>query len=406
VGEAGPNQSLHTYQPHERDWKTGNPTWKNGEGKGIIGALNYLASQGMNSVYMLTNNIQGDGNDVFPWTSFQTDFTRFDVSKLAQWELVFDYMDKLGLMCHLVTQETENELLLDQGNVGPTRKLYYRELIARFAHHLGVTWNLGEENGVAPWVGYGQNDQQRIDMATYIAQLDPYPNLVVIHTLPNEDLRDSILTALTGLEYLRGVSLQTHPGEVHEQTEKWYRISELSNHPWVVNSDEIGPATTGVKPDADDPDHDEIRQKVLWGNLMAGGGGVEWYFGYEYAHNDLQCEDWRSRENMWKQTKIALDFFKDQPLEKLKPSDHLGSKGTYTMATMTDDHYIVYIPSGGNASLQVNPSFSYEVNWFDPREGGSIITQEHNIFTGKKVLDLKLMHADTSKDWVAVITKH
>ena len=406
VGEAGPNQSLHTYQPHEQDWREGDPTWQGGKGKGIIGALNYLSSQGMNSVYMLTNNIQGDGNDVFPWTAYESDFTRFDVSKLAQWELVFDHMDRLGLMCHFVTQETENELLLDQGNVGPSRKLYYRELIARFSHHLGVTWNLGEENGVAPWVGYGQNDQQRKDMSGYIAQLDPYPNLIVVHTLPNHDLRDSILNALIEFPHLRGVSLQTHPHEVHAETEKWYRKSELSGHTWVVCSDEIGPANTGVKPDADDPEHNEIRQQVLWGNLMAGGGGVEWYFGYEYAHNDLQCEDWRSRENMWRQTKIALDFFGNVPLEKLKPRDQLAKSGTYTLASMADDYYIVYIPSGGKTTLQVNPSNSYELQWFNPREGGALITQEQNIFTGKQALNLEIRDVDQSKDWVAVVTKH
>ena len=66
----------------------------------MIGALNYLASKGMNSVYFLTMNIEGDGKDVYPYTSYEERF-RFDCSKLAQWEIVFDHMDKLGLMQHL-----------------------------------------------------------------------------------------------------------------------------------------------------------------------------------------------------------------------------------------------------------------------------------------------------------------
>ncbi|UCC99012.1 MAG: DUF5060 domain-containing protein, partial [Phycisphaerales bacterium] len=37
---------IHKYEPHLRDWKAGDPTWKNGKGKGIIGALNYLAGKG------------------------------------------------------------------------------------------------------------------------------------------------------------------------------------------------------------------------------------------------------------------------------------------------------------------------------------------------------------------------
>ena len=34
---------LKTWEPHVKDWKDGDPTWQNGKGKGIIGALNYLA---------------------------------------------------------------------------------------------------------------------------------------------------------------------------------------------------------------------------------------------------------------------------------------------------------------------------------------------------------------------------
>ncbi|MEZ5397229.1 MAG: hypothetical protein R2724_31240 [Bryobacterales bacterium] len=37
-------QVIHHYEPHVQDWKPGDPTWQGGKGKGIIGALNYLAS--------------------------------------------------------------------------------------------------------------------------------------------------------------------------------------------------------------------------------------------------------------------------------------------------------------------------------------------------------------------------
>ena len=47
----------------------GDTDWRGGAGRNIIGALNYLASRGMNSVYFLTMNVTGDGADVWPWTS-------------------------------------------------------------------------------------------------------------------------------------------------------------------------------------------------------------------------------------------------------------------------------------------------------------------------------------------------
>ena len=42
--------------------------WRGNRGKGIIGALNYLASKGMNSVYFIPYNLDGgDGKDTWPW---------------------------------------------------------------------------------------------------------------------------------------------------------------------------------------------------------------------------------------------------------------------------------------------------------------------------------------------------
>ncbi len=404
LGEAGPNETLHTYQPHIKDWKQGDPVWKNNLGKGIIGALNYLSGQGINSVYMLTNNVEGDGKDVFPWISYHSDFTRFDVSKLAQWEIVFTHMERLGIMCHLVTQETENELLLDSGNLGITRKLYYRELIARFSHHLGITWNLGEENGPAPWVGFGQNDQQRKDMAKYIKDNDPYDNFVVVHTLPNPKMRSDILTQLLGFPYLDGPSLQTEVEDVHDETLKWRKMSVEKGWPWVVCSDEIGPASTGAKPDNVDRSHDFIRKNVLWGNLMAGGGGVEWYFGYDYPHNDLNCEDWRSRENLWKQSKIAIDFFqKYLPFHNMEPADHLVTPRSNYAFTFENNLLVVYIPDGGASSIKLDPTKSYALHWFDPVNGGELFRNDTISYTGKTDLNFKIKNRDLDQDWVAIL---
>ncbi|WP_211325367.1 DUF5060 domain-containing protein [Larkinella arboricola] len=154
-----------TWSPHVQDWKEGDPTWQDGKGKGIIGAVNYLASQQMNVFSFITLGIDGDDKNVYPYAS-PNDYTRFDCSKLDQWEMVFEHGEKQGMYLHFKTQERENCLLLDGGNLGVQRKLYLRELIARFGHHLALNWNLGEENI--------QTTQQRRDMAQYVAQLDPY----------------------------------------------------------------------------------------------------------------------------------------------------------------------------------------------------------------------------------------
>ena len=135
---------IKDWGPHIKDWKPGDPTWQKGKGKGIIGAINYLASKGMNVFSFLTLNIGGDDRNVFPYTTYD-ERVRLDVSRLAQWEIVFEHGTKLGMYLHFKMLETENELLLDEGDLGPQRKLYYRELIARFGHHPALNWNLGEE---------------------------------------------------------------------------------------------------------------------------------------------------------------------------------------------------------------------------------------------------------------------
>ncbi len=53
----------------------------------------------------------------------------------------------------------------------------------------------------------------------------------------------------------------------------------------------------------------DIRKYCLWGNLMAGGAGVEYYFGYQLPEHDLNLEDFRSRDKSWDYCRIALDFF-------------------------------------------------------------------------------------------------
>ena len=392
-----------TYEPHIKDWENGDPTWKNGKGKGIIGALNYLASQDMNSVYFLTMNVQGDGQDVWPWIN-ENERTRFDCSKLDQWEIVFSHMDKLGIMLHFVTQETENELLLDIGKVKTIRKLYYRELIARFGHHLGIIWNLGEENGVTDWSPKGQTDKDRKAMAMYIKELDPYDNFVVIHTHANPHHRNLYLEPLLGYPYLDGPSLQIYtPKDIHNVTKEWIKKSGETGKQWVVNLDEVGPAHTGVKPDADDPDHDKIRKNVLWGNLMAGGGGVEYYFGYKYAHNDLNCEDWRTRENMWEMTDYALGFFHEYiPFWKMESGDELVSGDNWCFAD-EGNLYLIYLPQGGSTDLKLKKG-DYSIKWFNPRKGGELLTGSKEFVT-EEDSTIGYPPEEQNKDWAVLIRK-
>ncbi len=404
-GEANPKESCHKYETHIRDWKPGDPIWQGGKGKGIIGALNYLASQGVNSQYMLTMNIQGDGKDVWPYSDHDERY-RFDCSKLAQWDLVFDHMDRLGMMIHLVLQETENECLLDGGYTGVQRKVYLRELVARFGHHLGVTWNMGEENGPADWTPVGQTDQMRKDMANYLKLVNPYPNFVVVHTHSDKEHQDKILNPLLGFKSLDGPSMQIGNVEnINERIAHFVTESAQTKKTWVVMLDELGPAHKGVMPDQFDAQHDTVRHFALWGSLMAGASGAEWYFGYRYPHNDLMCEDFRSRELWWKQTKIATDFLMNNlPLAEMKAANGLiEPAGAYCLAK-PDEVYVVYLPTAEAARISL-PKGKYTIKWFNPRTGGKFQDGSLKTLTGGEKNSLGMPPKNDGKDWVVVIKK-
>ncbi|MEM9929455.1 MAG: DUF5060 domain-containing protein [Bacteroidota bacterium] len=368
-------EGLHHYTAHEKDWEIGNLSWGDGKGKGIVGAVNYLAKTGINSVYFLTMNINGDGKDVWPYTA-HNQLDRFDCSKLDQWEMLFDYMDdELGMMLHFVLQETENETLQDNGDTGPQRQLYYRELVARFGHHRAITWNLGEENGLNNWskaTGYQTNAQQAA-MAAWFAKHDPYQNYVSIHTHPGKEARRELLSPLLGDGHFGGLSLQIDaPAFCHEATKYWIEASEKTQTSWIATIDEIGPWYRGLDPDERSPlnNQDSVRALVLWGNLMAGGAGVEWYFGAYNPHNDLSMEDWRSRDAAWRWTAAVLQFFREQvPFAEMESHDELVSAGHYCLAK-PGNTYLAYLPFGGATTLDLTAaSGPLQVTWVNGKTG-------------------------------------
>lgn len=392
--------SLKDFSDHVRDWNTGNPTWRGDDrGKGLIGALNYLASTGANAFSFLTMNVGGDSDDVWPWIT-KNSRDRYDVSKLDQWDIVFSHADTLGMFLHFKTQETENDKLLNNGDLGNERKLYYRELIARFGHHHALNWNLGEENDM--WQERRDPQQTRVKQyIDYFHQHDAYNHPVVIHSYPDQHGR--VFTPLLGGE-LDGMSLQTNPNLVHANTLKWVADSKNANpnHPWVVSNDEQGNAQTGVTPDGSSSNAAMIRQKVLWGNLMAGGGGVEYYFGYAFPDSDLTANSWRSRASVWRDINTALVFFQRHlRFWEMEPMDSLAltPEKVYVFGK-TESIYAYYFYGEGVARIRV-PNQKYRVQWYNPREGGGLLTGNPPTVQGPDIYRIRLVNTD----WVLLLTR-
>ena len=406
-GEAKAPDVLHKYENHLKDWEQNDPSWQNGKGKALIGSINYLASKGMNSVYFLTMNIMGDGKDVWPFLK-PDDFTRFDISKLEQWEIVFNHMEKKGILMHLVLQETENETLLDSGNTGLTRKLYFQELIARFGHHLGLVWNLGEENGPAHWSPIGQNDAQRKAMINYLTENDPYNHPILLHTHSEDPLRSDILNDIKGYKSLDGISLQQSEREKAGQVvDFWRKESKRNGAEWLITMDEIGLWHTGALTDMEDPNHTSLRRFALWGTLLSGGAGVEWYFGAKHPHNDLSSEDWRQRNRLWEISYYAKEFFEMHlPYWAMKPNHSLINNPNAYCLSKKNEKYAVYLPEKGTYTIDLRESKqAYTVSWFDPLKGGKLQTGSIKTIKGGAIQNLGKPPEGLNEDAVILLKK-
>jgi len=421
---------VKTWAAHLRDWQSGNPTWKDGKGKAIIGALNYIAGKGLNSVSMLTMNIAGDDQNVFPFTDYHT-HDRYDLSKLDQWEIVFSHAQRLGLFLHFKTTEMESQGVLDHGAVGLKTMVYYREMVARFGHHLALNWNLGEENG--EWVTNHptppMNTAQRHAMVAWFRNNDPYQHPVVIHNgLP--------FTDLLGPEVgLTGASIQIDSNSCNAVVQHWRTLSVATGRPWIIANDEQGPANFALPPDDVDPDHDLSRQGSLWGALLGGAWGNEWYFGYKYPHSDLTCQDWRTRDKFWDQARHALDFFGKNriPFWRMNPANELLSHRDGYCLARPGETYVVFLKSGGTKTILNLGSAgglytglgkerfrgTYQIRWFDPRNGGDLrngsITTVTNTGDSGDDADgannnssrqfLGQPPSDPDRDWVVLVRK-
>jgi hypothetical protein len=414
-------QLMKDWQPHSQDIEPSMEkfTWKNGKGKNIMGAINYLASKGMNAFSFLTFSVDGDDGCVYPhlvksdsaffnaskeskaWEKALI-HDRFDVSKLAQWEQVFEYAETKGMFLHFKTFENESASTMGRSELTNDRKLYYRELIARFGHHLALNWNLSEETNVD--ISVVKNT------ASYIRNLDAYKHHLVQHTFPPKHGNGKIERPnfvyyyynLLGFQSeLTGASLQLQKKEVHEEVKKWIELSENSGKPWVVCNDEQGEASDGVTVDAEHPSYkgklmdnvDEIREKVLWATLMAGGMGVEYYYGYQCETNDLNNQDHRTRAKKYEQAKIALDFFRKLPFTEMKSMDELTENKKDYVFGKNDSIYAIYIPK--NEKVSLNLSGKWTIQWFNPRTGE---------MGNKQKYTNQITQPDTN-DWVVLLTK-
>ncbi|MEM6829917.1 MAG: putative collagen-binding domain-containing protein, partial [Bacteroidota bacterium] len=408
---------------------------------------------GMNSISM--SLFGGDALNVYPWR-VRNNTKQYDVSKLAQWEIVFNHAERKGLLLHFKLSEVENCSLTKREFPGVDRstfsnlaalRVYYREMIARFGHHLAVEWNIGEEfkiNGTPQQEGVsaipGQNAvqfQARIARirANYLATMDPYKSHRVIHNPGNNSPFQSYINGnvnVTGFSFqssdqpanllnFRSVYISPAPGQGADLGIKtWINKNRTANRPLIIAIDEQNPGSTGpytnsnlgpVGPNFNNPApvntpvRVQARTRILWKALMAGGAGVMWYAG---GGADFRTDDFRRFNPLFNWSRFAVQFFENNniPFWNMRNRDDLIQNNTNSFINcfaQPGQHYVIYLEWGGSANLNLNGvSGSFQVRWFNPRNGGSL--KNGNVIQGGGFRSIGTPPNSPNADWVAYVS--
>ncbi len=311
-------------------------------------AVDYLAAKGTNSLYIMTHNIGGDENDVWPWQGATPaeakqnavpGHVRFDIAKLTEWRVLFEHMQTQGVVPYLVLED-------DSAWTGYDHARYYREIIARFGDLPALLVNIGEENNE------NYSLQQGLALAARFRQLDPYRHPLGIHNVnrPSDRYIDSPAMDFT--------SIQTgSPGrrkglekalEHNRITVDWIeRCRVRRRRVLVVNFDEARP--------------EEDRR--CWWSVYMGGGVWETHVRQPY---DRPLSAW---EPTWTQLGGARSFMESLPFWEMSPHNELVESGRAFCLARPGKAYALYLPMGGRVTVRRASGVTYEAAGWNPVNG-------------------------------------
>lgn len=106
---------------------------------------------------------------------------------------------------------------------------------------------------------------------------------------------------------------------------------------------------------------------------------------------------------MWDFTRFAVEFFQTYlPFEEMHSNDGLVSDPSAYCFAKPGEIYAIYLGEGGTADLSL-PEGIYSVEWFDPRNGGSLQKGSKNQLTGAESVSIGSPPAEPDRDWVALV---
>jgi collagenase-like protein with putative collagen-binding domain len=128
------------------------------------------------------------------------------------------------------------------------------------------------------------------------------------------------------------------------------------------------------------------------------------------SRNDLVGQDFRSRDKSWDYGRIALDFFRSQniPFWLMTNADALVGNPAHDNSrwcfAQPGRLYLVYLPSGGTTELDLTGTTGpFDVQWFDPRNGGGLKRGSVARVTAGGRAALGAPPDNPAEDWLVVV---
>ncbi|MGQ9573826.1 MAG: apiosidase-like domain-containing protein [Thermoguttaceae bacterium] len=241
---------------------------------------------------------------------------------------------------------------------------YYRYAVARLAAFSNVMWDVTNEYHLF------RDEAWTEKMGTLIKACDPYKHLTSVHGHGDFRFRTSAWADFAMYQswdeagghafMLKHRQAQAKTGRPIPQVNEEYGYEDHYPARWGG----------GRKPPARSADN---RRRLAWGIYMAGsyqttgeradrgtGRGADSGGGWINGRGD---------ESMTMLNGYAhiVTCFTSLQWWKMEPRDDLVSKGAYCLAE-PGQQYLVYLPSGGTASVKLQPG-TYNARWFNPRTG-------------------------------------
>jgi hypothetical protein len=290
------------------------------------------------------------------------DYTRFNLPYWQKFERMLSFARDRDMIISLVLDMGDSKVHPVAG--GEDERRFIRYAVNRFAAFSNVTWDLGDD------LDAYRDEKWTHETGMLIQDLDPYKHLETSHPAKSNDHQDRASSWFGFTSYqewsrnqhklmLESRKLQEKTGRIIPQTNEEYGYEDHYPH-WAA-------------PGSDSAD---VLRRTAWEIAMAGAYqtagetvrrgtniGADMGGGWMNARGDDTMTMFLGYGHM-------VDFFTGFEWWKTNPHDELVNNGNYCLAN-PGKTYAVYIPKGGQASIQLEPG-RYRAFWFSASTGEKI----------------------------------